>query len=165
MVAYTKPGPTLNHSAWVVLQEDRAWETVFSQRRTPEVNGKMAGFGAFITMGYSVYSAFKADGDVFIPRPLYAYAGVVLLGALHIFAFPSNPLPEKTTEVKNNHGNFSDLAALSLLGVALSWYFYPEHLFQDSWQPSGTLYPFCWLWVPLSSNQPKKGCPYYNMGP
>ncbi|CAE7352693.1 proP [Symbiodinium natans] len=104
---------------------------IFSGVSWNPVNGKMAGFGAFITMGYSVYSAFKADGDVFIPRPLYAYAGVVLLGALHIFAFPSNPLPEKTTEVKNNHGNFSDLAALSLLGVALSWYFYPEHLFQD----------------------------------
>ncbi|CAE7948982.1 hypothetical protein AK812_SmicGene5164 [Symbiodinium microadriaticum] len=95
------------------------------------VNGKMAGFGAFITMGYFIYSVFKADGEVFLPRLFYVYAGVILLGALHIFAFPSNPLPPKTPEVKNNHGNFSDLIAISLLGVALSWYFYPEHLFQD----------------------------------
>ncbi|CAE7391369.1 unnamed protein product [Symbiodinium pilosum] len=104
---------------------------IFSAVSWNPVNGKMAGFGAFITMGYSIYSSFKGDGEAFIPKLFYVYAGVILLGALHIFAFPSNPLPKKTPEVKNNHGNFSDLIALSLLGVGLSWYFYPEHLFQD----------------------------------
>lgn len=39
----------------------------------------------------------RADG-VFVPRLLYAYIGVILVGALHIFAMPSNPLPPKTPE-------------------------------------------------------------------
>lgn len=94
------------------------------------INGKMAGFGAFISLGYTIYSLFQADG-VFVPRLLYAYIGVILVGALHIFAMPSNPLPPKTPETKNNHGNSSDLIALSLIAVSLLLFLYPQHLYQD----------------------------------
>jgi len=94
------------------------------------INGKMAGFGAFTSLGYTLYSLFQLDG-AFVPRLLYAYIGVVLLGALHIFAMPSNPLPKKTPETKNNHGNFSDVIALSLLMVSLLMFFYPKHLYED----------------------------------
>ncbi|CAJ1330878.1 unnamed protein product [Effrenium voratum] len=94
------------------------------------VNGKMAGFAGMVGMGYIAYHLFQLDGN-FVPRLLYVYAFVVFLGALHICVFPSNPLPKKTNATKNNHGNFSDLIALSLLAVALSWYFYPQHLNQD----------------------------------
>jgi len=94
-------------------------------------NGKMAGFGGFIASGYTAYSTFQADAGLFVPRLFYIYAAVLLLGALHIFAFPSNPLPPKTPETKNNHGNFSDLTALGLIIAALLCFFYPEHLFQD----------------------------------
>jgi uncharacterized membrane protein YebE (DUF533 family) len=95
------------------------------------INGKMAGFAGLIASGYTAYSTFKADADVLVPRPFYIYAAILCLGSLHIFAFPSNPKPEKTPETKNNHGNFSDLIALSLLGAALLCYFKPEHLFED----------------------------------
>merc|ERR1712224_606035 len=56
------------------------------------INGKMAGFGGFIAAGYTAYSTFKSDSDVFVLRPFYVYAVLIFLGALHIFAFPSNPL-------------------------------------------------------------------------
>ena len=46
------------------------------------INGKMAGFGGFITVGYTVYSTFKADGDAFVPKLFYIYSAVILLGAL-----------------------------------------------------------------------------------
>lgn len=95
------------------------------------INGKMAGIGGFITVGYTAFSQFKADGDVFVPRLFYVYAAVLLLGTLHIFAFPSNPLPEKTPETKNNHGNWSDKVAIVMLGLSMACFFYPDHLFQD----------------------------------
>jgi len=95
------------------------------------INGKMAGAAGLATAAYTAYTTFKADAEVFVPRFSYVYAAVILLGALHIFAFPANPLPPKTPETKNNHGNLSDGVALLLLaasGVSLA---YPEHLFQD----------------------------------
>jgi hypothetical protein len=94
-------------------------------------NGKMSGFGGFIVVFYTAYNTYKADSDVFVPRLFYVYAAVFFVGALHIFAFPSNPLPEKTAETKNNHGNCSDLASLGLVGAGLACMFYPDHLFQD----------------------------------
>lgn len=103
----------------------------FSGVKWNPVNGKMAGMGILITTAYTTYSIFKADADVFVPRLLYIYAALLFLGGLHIFAFPSNPMPKKTPEVKNNHGNFSDLVALPLITASLCWYFYPDHLFQD----------------------------------
>jgi len=103
----------------------------FSGVKWNPINGKMAGFGALVSLGYTIYFCVKADGDSFVPRPMYAYALVLILGALHIFAFPSNPLPEKTPEVKNNHGNASDAVALSLIGASLLSFFYTDHLFQD----------------------------------
>lgn len=95
------------------------------------INGKMAGFGGFIAAGYTAFSTFKADSDVFVPRLFYVYAIVLLLGALHIFVFPSNPLSEKTPETKNNHGNFSDMVFFALVGASLACFFYPDHLFMD----------------------------------
>jgi len=95
------------------------------------INGKMAGLGGFIVAGHTVYSTFKADSNVLVPRPFYIYAAVLFLGALHIFAFPSNPLPKKNPHTKNNHGNFSDVVALGLIVAAGCNAFYPDHLFED----------------------------------
>lgn len=95
------------------------------------INGKMAGLGGLFTAGYTTYCTFKSDGDVFKPQLFYIYSAIILLGSLHIFAFPSNPLPEKTPETKNNHGNFSDVVAFALIGCSMMCFFYPAHLFQD----------------------------------
>jgi len=95
------------------------------------INGKMAGLGGIIASGYTAFSTFRADSHVFVPRLFYVYSAVLLLGALHIFLFPSNPLPEKTSETKNNHGNFSDLIFFALAGASLACFFYPDHLFMD----------------------------------
>jgi len=95
------------------------------------INGKMGGFGGFLVAGHTVYSTFKADSDVFVPRLFYIYAAVIFFGALHIFAFPSNPLPPKTPETKNNHGNVGDAVALCLIIAAAFCTFYPDHLFED----------------------------------
>jgi hypothetical protein len=107
----------------------------FSGVRWNPANGKMCGLAGIITHGYMAYAAFKADGDVFVPRVMYAYIAVLLLGFLHIFAFPSNPVVAKEVksgeEVKNNHGNSSDLIALLLMAAAFGGLFYADHLFQD----------------------------------
>mmetsp|Transcript_67600 Transcript_67600/g.171087 ORF Transcript_67600/g.171087 Transcript_67600/m.171087 type:complete len:274 (+) Transcript_67600:76-897(+) len=103
----------------------------FSGVKWNPINGKMAGMGGFIVAGHTAYTTFKADSDRFVPRPFYFYAAVIFFGALHIFAFPSNPLPPKTPETKNNHGNFSDVVALGLIIAAALCAFYPDHLFQD----------------------------------
>jgi len=103
----------------------------FSGVKWNPINGKMAGFGAFITAGTIAYKSFKADSDVFVPRLFYVYAAVIAVGALHIMVLPSNPLPPKTKEVKNNHGNASDAVALSLIIASMGCLFYPEHLFID----------------------------------
>lgn len=84
-----------------------------------------------VLAGHTAYTTFKKDQNEFILQPIYIYSAVLFVGALHIFALPPNPLPKKTPSTKNNHGNFSDAIALSLCFVSLSWYFYPEHLFQD----------------------------------
>merc|ERR1719310_853101 len=89
------------------------------------INGKMAGCAGILTMGHMNYSLLQADSNEFVARPFYIYAFVVSLGSLHIFAFPSNPLPPKTPETKNNHGNISDLVALSLIAAALACMFKP----------------------------------------
>lgn len=95
------------------------------------INGKMAGGAGFIAAVYIAYSSSAADSWVIVPRFFYIYAVVLMIGALHIFAFPSNALPEKTRETKNNHGNASDIIALALTATALLCFFYPQHLFQD----------------------------------
>lgn len=95
------------------------------------VNGKMAGFGGFVASVYTAFSLFKADADKFVPRFFYIYVAVIFLGSLKIFLLPSNALPKKTAETKNNHGNFSDLIALGLIGSSLAILLYPDHLFQD----------------------------------
>jgi len=104
----------------------------FSGVKWNPINGKMAGLAGLFAAGYTAYSAFKADADVFVPRFFYVYAAVVGLGALHIVAFPSNPLTPKTPETKNNHGNTSDLVSFGMiLPAALLCLLYPDHLFQD----------------------------------
>jgi len=95
------------------------------------INGKMAGLGGFIACGLTAYGTMKADSDVFVPRFFYIYATVLWLGSWHIFAFPSNPLPPKTPETKNNHGNFSDIIALPLIVAAVLCMYNPDHLSQD----------------------------------
>jgi hypothetical protein len=105
--------------------------TVFSAVKWNPMNGKMPGLAAFFVAGHTGYNAFKADAQEFAPRFFYVYAFVLLIGAFHICVAPSNPLPKKTPQTKNNHGNFSDSIATGLFLVSLSWYFYPEHLFQD----------------------------------
>jgi len=103
----------------------------FSGVKWNPINGKMAGMGGFITAGFTAFSTFKGDSDVFVPRLFYIYSLTLFLGSLHIFALPSNDLPPKSPETKNNHGNFSDGAALALIVSAALCVFYPEHLFQD----------------------------------
>lgn len=95
------------------------------------INGKMAGLGGFITVGLVGYKAFAADGNVFVPRLFYVYCGVILLGMLHIFAFPSNPLVPKGDGNANNHGNVSDKIAVPWLLLSIAVLAYPDHLFQD----------------------------------
>lgn len=95
------------------------------------INGKMVGFGGFIASGYAAYSTFKNDSHAFVPRLFYVYSAVLLLGSLAIFALPSNPLTPKTPKTKNNHGNFSDMIALPLIGLAVACLAYPDHLLQE----------------------------------
>lgn len=107
----------------------------FSGVKWNPINGKMAGFGGLVAIGYFVYSSTKAcfetgSGPVVL-RPLLVYVVVLTVGLLHILVFPSNPLPPKTPETKNNHGNSSDLVAFSLIAASLTCFFYPDHLFQD----------------------------------
>lgn len=71
------------------------WALILSGVKWNPINGKMAGLGGFICAGATGYSTFKADNDVFIPHIFYFYAALMFLSALHIFVFPSNPLPPK----------------------------------------------------------------------
>lgn len=103
----------------------------FSGVKWNPINGKMAGFGGLLSSGFVAYSCFKADSYQFVLRPFYAYLLALLVGLIHIFLFPSNPLPEKTPATKNNHGNASDLVALSLISSSFLCWLYPDHLFQD----------------------------------
>eukprot|EP00812_Abedinium_dasypus_P005844 NODE_1734_length_1072_cov_223.040315.p1 GENE.NODE_1734_length_1072_cov_223.040315~~NODE_1734_length_1072_cov_223.040315.p1 ORF type:complete len:302 (+),score=82.80 NODE_1734_length_1072_cov_223.040315:99-908(+) len=103
----------------------------FSGVRWNPKNGKMAGMGGFIAAGCMAFSTLKADSYAPVPRPFYAYAAVLFLGSLGIFRFPSNALPKKTPETKNNHGNFSDKIALALIGASLLCLLFPDHLFLD----------------------------------
>lgn len=64
------------------------------------INGKMAGLGGFIAAGFTAFSTFKGDSDAFVPQMLYIYAFLLFAGSLHIFAFPSNPLPKKASDKK-----------------------------------------------------------------
>jgi len=118
---------------------------MFSGIKWNPINGKMAGFGGFIAAIVTVVSTFQGDSDnlhmrehqvepdqpSLVPHLFYLYAVVLFAGALHIFKFPSNPKPAKTPETKNNHGNFSDLIAVSVLCCALLCIFDPDHLTTD----------------------------------
>jgi uncharacterized membrane protein YjfL (UPF0719 family) len=95
------------------------------------INGKMSGVAGIVAAGFTAYTTFKSDSEVFVPRLFYAYAAVLCGGAAKIALLPSNPMPEKTPEAKNNHGNFSDLAALALIGNAVVLLFFSDYLFED----------------------------------
>jgi hypothetical protein len=71
------------------------WAMILSGVKWNPINGKMAGFGGFFCSGYTAYSLFKQSKDTFVPQIFYVYALLMFLSALHIFAFPSNPLPKK----------------------------------------------------------------------
>lgn len=54
------------------------------------INGKLAGIGCFVASALAVYFG---SGSFY-----YFNAATILAGGVHIFAFPSNPLPAKTNE-------------------------------------------------------------------
>lgn len=90
------------------------------------VNGKMGGFGAFCAVANAVLLG-NSTGQKFF----YGFAAALLLGAVHIFLFPSNPPVPKSPENKNNHGNASDLVMLLLFVGSMACIFYPDLYFQD----------------------------------
>lgn len=103
---------------------------MFSGVKWNPINGKGGGLAGILSMGYFMYSAFAADGG-FVPRLLYAYSTFVLIGCVHIVAFPANPIAKACGDEKNNHGNWSDRIAIPLLLLSLAGFFYPDHLFED----------------------------------
>lgn len=74
------------------------WAMLLSGVKWNPINGKMAGFGGFICSGLTAYSTFTSDKSAFVPRMFYIYATLMFLSSLHIFAFPSNPLPPKAAK-------------------------------------------------------------------
>ena len=62
---------------------------IFSGVKWNPVNGKMAGIGCFVSAALALY---VGAGSFF-----YSCAAVLMLGGLHIFVFPSNPVPAKAT--------------------------------------------------------------------
>ena len=99
---------------------------MFSGIKWNPINGKMGGFGAFCA-GANATSLGRSTGHIFF----YVFAAPLILGAVHIFAFPSNPPVAKTPENKNNHGNASDLVMLSLFIGSMACIFYPSFYFED----------------------------------
>jgi len=73
---------------------------MFSGIKWNPVNGKMAGIALFVTSVGTAYGTFNADGGAVVPRLMYAYAAALFIGGLHVFAFPSNPLPPKSDTKK-----------------------------------------------------------------
>jgi len=71
------------------------WALILSGVKWNPINGKMAGVGGSFCSGYTTLSLFKKDKGVFVPQLIYVYALLIFLSALHIFVFPSNPLPTK----------------------------------------------------------------------
>jgi len=71
------------------------WALILSGVKWNPINGKMAGLGGFICSGVTAYTTFNADNNAFVPRIFYIYAALMLFSSLHVFAFPSNPLPPK----------------------------------------------------------------------
>jgi len=107
----------------------------FSGVKWNPINGKGAGLGGLLAIGYLLYGSTKAcfevGSDTVVLRPLLICVVVIAVGLFHIGILPSNPLPPKTPETKNNHGNSSDLVALLLIAASLACFFYPDHLFMD----------------------------------
>jgi len=98
----------------------------FSGVKWNPINGKMGGFGAFCAAANTVLLGVRT-GQIFF----YAFAAVLLLGAVHIFLFPSNPPVPKSPGNKNNHGNTSDVVMLLLFVGAVACIVYPDIYFQD----------------------------------
>merc|ERR1719502_104645 len=98
----------------------------FSGVKWNPINGKMGGFGGFCAIANAVVLGART-GHIFY----YVFGAALLVGALHIFAFPSNPLVPKGPKNKNNHGNLSDLAALLMFAGSMVCIFYPAAFFED----------------------------------
>merc|ERR1711988_423908 len=97
----------------------------FSGVKWNPANGKMAGLGAFVMFMNSTYLAFQTGVVYFV-----LYACVLLVGGIHIFAYPSNEI-QKHPKQKNNHGNVSDITALLLLAGSLQCMIAPWLEFQN----------------------------------
>lgn len=98
----------------------------FSGVKWNPANGKMAGLGCFLHTANAVSLATQT-GLVFF----WLSAAVLLCGGVHIFAFPSNRLPPKSPDTKNNHGNVSDIVCLLLLIGSVQSIFAPGLEFVD----------------------------------
>jgi len=105
---------------------------MFSGIKWNPVNGKMGGLGCFLCVANIVNTLFrKQDSGTFVPHLFYVYAVTILLGGIHIFLFPSNPPTPKSPEIKNNHGNMSDMVFFALLAGSIQSIFFPSMLCQD----------------------------------
>merc|ERR1711907_36681 len=113
---------------------------MFSVKWNP-ANGKMTGLGLFVASLSTAYATFAGDANVFVPRIVYGYCFVLLLGGIHVFFMPSNPTVKqvmgKDAKVPNNHGNISDKAFFCLFIGSMLMFFYPDHLYMSAaphWQ-------------------------------
>ena len=90
------------------------------------INGKMGGFGGMCAVANAALIGTRTEQNFF-----YVFAVALLIGAVHIFFFPSNPPVPKGPENKNNHGNISDLVMLLMFIGSMACIFYPDVYFQD----------------------------------
>lgn len=102
---------------------------IFSGVKWNPVNGKMAGLGCFLCVFNMVRVGLTTLDDKAIV--LYLLAAVITFGGAHIFFLPSNESPPKTEKTKNNHGNFSDIAALKLIAIAVVHVWFNGLFFKD----------------------------------
>lgn len=65
---------------------------IFSGEKWNPISGKLAGIGGFIAAIVTAVSTFRSGGGF---KYFYVYSVVLFAGALHIFAFPANPIPTK----------------------------------------------------------------------
>lgn len=98
----------------------------FSGVKWNPINGKMGAVGGFFAIINAVVLGART-GHIFF----YAFAAMLLIGIVHIGAFPSNPLVPKGPTNVNNHGNVSDIVALVLLVGSLTCFFYQAPYFAD----------------------------------
>lgn len=75
----------------------------FSSVKWNPANGKMSGLGCFLFAANIGWYTFKhMDKEAFILRPFYLFAVVIFLAGFNVFLFPSNPIPPKADQKKDN---------------------------------------------------------------